>query len=224
MVFKILIIKSIILIFLLSAKILFANIIYEKNNIFITEIELLEYIKLYENNYETKIEINSAIKNIVLMKKTIKIVENNNPDFIRLVDESLKKSFGVDINNPNTKNFYRYLKIRNEFISEYFQNEYTFEEFVKFVTSLELLNLPISENKCLTIVSVINLNENNFFLKNLYENLKKNTGDFEAKIDSKIFDVCINQNKFRQIESSLIQEIERLSEQNFNKFIYGNRF
>ena len=55
--------------------------------------------------------------------KTISFLEINNPDFISILDQNIKLEYGDKIiNNQELLNFIRFQKIRNEFISEYFQN------------------------------------------------------------------------------------------------------
>ena len=65
--------KLLILIFLFGIKIGYTNIIYDKNEIIITEIELNNYKELYRNNFGSNISNNKAIKDIVLIKKTISL-------------------------------------------------------------------------------------------------------------------------------------------------------
>ena len=60
-----------ILIFFSIINLAFGNIIYDKNNTVITQIELDEYVKIYKLNYNFDINHNKALKNIILMKKTI---------------------------------------------------------------------------------------------------------------------------------------------------------
>ena len=55
----------------------FSNIIYDKNEISVTDFEVNSYIKLYEENYGSALEINKAIKDLVLIK-TIKFLFINN--------------------------------------------------------------------------------------------------------------------------------------------------
>ena len=54
---------------MLNINFLYGNIIYDKNEITITEIELIDYIEIYNNNFNISLSENSALKKIVLMKK-----------------------------------------------------------------------------------------------------------------------------------------------------------
>ena len=112
-------------IFIFIANISYSKIIYDKNGIVITDIEIKNYVSLYENNNEIKITKNKAIKNIVLMKQTINFLLNNNNEFMIILDQNIKTEFGEKITkDQNFFNFIRFQKIRNEFISEYFQNNF----------------------------------------------------------------------------------------------------
>ena len=84
MKFKFLI--NLCLIYFLKVNLLFANFVYDKNNITITNFELNDYMQLYIDNYQTKLNKNEAIKNIVLQKKTIKFLSINNSDYLNKID------------------------------------------------------------------------------------------------------------------------------------------
>ena len=116
--------RLLILIFLLSMKIGYANIIYDKNEITITKIEMDNYKNLYKTNFDNEISNNEAIKNIVLIKKTISFLIKNNPNFLSVLDKNIKLEYGNEIfDNQVVLDFVRFQKIRNEFIrifSKYF--------------------------------------------------------------------------------------------------------
>ena len=144
--------KLLVLIPFLFIKIGYANIIYDKNEIIITEIEMNNYKELYKNNLGRDISNNKLIKNIVLIKKTINYLIKNNPDFISVLDQKIELEYNKEIfNNQDLLNFIRFQKIRNEFISEYFQNIFSIEDLEIVITNFESLRLPISKNDCLTL-------------------------------------------------------------------------
>ena len=68
------------------------------------------------------------------------------------------------------KDFLRFQKIRNEFISDYFQNNFNIEDLKIIFSSMNELKLPLSKNNCLTIEKFKNLMKINIFLINFYEN------------------------------------------------------
>ena len=222
MKFKFLI--NLCLIYFLKVNLLFANFVYDKNNITITNFELNDYMQLYIDNYQTKLSKNEAIKNIVLQKKTIKFLSINNSDYLNKIDFEIRDQFGGKIfENYIERDFLRFLKIRNEFINQYFLNEFDIEDLKVALSSFKELKLPISINNCLTIERLEELKNNEYFINNFYMNLKNQTQNFAAIINNVPYEVCLSSNSFNQIESSIIDYIEKNTEKNFKSFIYGKR-
>ena len=130
--------KLLILILFLGIKIGYTNVIYDKNEIIITEIELNNYKELYINNFGTDISNNKAIKNIVLTKRTINSLIKNNPEFISILDQNIKLEYGKDIfKNKSLLNFIRFQKIKNEFISDYFLNNFSTKDLEIIFSNFE---------------------------------------------------------------------------------------
>ena len=175
----------IVIIFFLKLNLAFSNIIYDKNGITITDLEINNYIRLYENNYGKNLSKNKAIKNIVLIKKTINTLIKENPEYILNLDQKMKLEFGEKIfKNEILINFLRFQNIRNEFISDYFKNKFTIEDLQLVLSNLKELKFPLSMNKCLTIETVQNLNGNEQFISNFYKNIKENQKSFKVKLNN----------------------------------------
>ena len=83
------------------------------------------------------------------------------------------------------------------------------------------MEFQISKNKCLTIEKTQKFNENRFFLNNFYENFKEGKNSFKAKIENDLFDVCITNNQIKEIENQIIKFVEKKTQSDFQKFIYG---
>ena len=212
-----------ILIFFSIINLAFGNIIYDKNNTVITQIELDEYIKIYKLNYNFDINHNKALKNIILMKKTISFLKKNNPNFIYELDQKINSQVNEINISSMQKDFFRFIGIRNEFLAEYFKNEFSQNDFIEILNAFIDLKLPISRNKCLTIEKIVNLKEDRYFIDNFFKNLKNNTRDFKTLINDDIYDVCIDNKSFSDIENSIVKFIEKKTESNFNNFIYKNK-
>jgi len=209
-------------IFIFITNISFSNIIYDKNGIVISDIEIENYINLYENNTEIRITKNMAIKNIVLMKQTINFLLKNNNEFMLILDQNIKSEFGEQITkNLNLFNFIRFQKIRNEFISEYFQNNFEIKDLELIFSNINNLEIPISKNKCLTIDKIHTFNNEKNFIEGFYNNLKSGQRKIEIIIDNISYEACVNDKLFKNIENLIIQFIESRTEKNFNKFIYS---
>ena len=220
MVFKI--IKFTLILFFIITKIN-ANIIYDKNNLVVTSIELEDFQELYYETYNENLSKNQAIKEIVLIKKIIEKISISNPDAIKKIDKNLELKFkGKFINQIKIKkDFFRFLSIKNEFISSYFLNSFRVKDLENIFTNRKKLVLPISNNNCLTIIELKDLKNDNFFIESFLLNLKENTRTFKTKINDQIFDVCINNNEFKKIETGIISYIEDKTKSEFNSFIYS---
>lgn len=205
----------------LSNNYAFSKIIYDRNNIIISNIELTRYQELYYQVNKTKLKDVYAIKKLVLLKKTINKLEINEPEVIKNLDITILNEFGEEIfKNKIQLDFVRYLKIRNQFIIDYYNNTLDVNDFKKLVSSFTEFNIPISNNNCLTIIKVIDVKENENFVENLFENFLSKQKDIEITIDRKKYNVCINENDYKVIENQLIKYIELNTLDEFNKFIY----
>jgi len=214
--------KLLILIFFLGIKIGYANVIYDKNEIIITEIELNNYKELYKNNFGTDISNNIAIKNIVLIVRTIRFLKINNPDFISILDQNIKLEYGEKIfNNQETLSFIRFQKIRNEFISEYFQNIFSIQDLEIIFTNFDSLKLPISKNNCLTIEKLYDVKNDRNFIESFFKKIRKQNIKITTSINEELYEVCLSDKLFNNIEIEIIKFIESKTEDDFDKFIYG---
>ena len=200
----------------------YPNIIYDKNKITITEIEINKYIDFYKTNYDKKISNNIAIKNIVLIKKTINYLKKNNPDFILELDKNILSEFGKDITTDQSIfNFLRFQKIRNEFINEYFKFKFNIKDLEKIISNFKDLKLPISINNCLTIENLHNVKSDEYFLESFFESLIDNQKKITTIINNTTYEICINENLFKIIEYEIFKYIEAKTENDFDNFIYG---
>jgi len=213
--------RLVFLIFILISNISYSNIIYDKNGISITNNDLENYLNLYENNNQIRISKNKAIKNIVLMKQTINFLLIKNPEFMTILDQNIEIEFGNNILNEKILlNYVRFQKIRNEFIFEYFQNNFDIQDFEIIISNFDNLKIPISKNKCLTIEKLHNFKNDQNFSKNLFNSLKNRKKEFEILINNQLYDVCISDQLFNNIDNIIIKFIENKTEDDFNKFIY----
>ena len=211
-----------ILYFLFYSNLGYSNIIYDKNEITVTEIEFNEYLNIHENYYNLIPNKNKAIKNIVLIKRTINFFEKNNKDFLIQLDNNLIKEFGNSILEISIRrDFLRFIKIRNEFISGYFQNEFTSDDLKNVFFLLDELKLPISSNNCMLVDSVIDLKKNDYFIQNFYENISRKNKDYRVIFENKIYNVCLNSIHLKKIENYIFQYIDKKIDKQFDQFVYS---
>ena len=210
----------IFLILLIIPKV-YASVIYNKNNIKITNYELNEFKTNYEKNFNIILSDNNAIKQIFLIKKNINRLIEENPEVIENIDKKILEIYDKQLlNNEINQNFYRFLLLRQEYSISYFNNRIGLEEFFKIFSKLKSLKLPISKDNCITVDQVIELKDNKEFIENLFYNLKNRTNNNLIKINNKIYSICLNDKNFKQIQSFVFGQIEQLSENDFKNYIY----
>jgi len=199
-----------------------ASIIYEKNNKIVTDIDLEIYKQLYKENYGSEINNKNALKDLILIKGVIEDLIKKNPDFINKIDKEILSQFGTKpMENENIKEFIRFSKIRDEFIINYFRNELKVEEVKNIFKNLDNLNLPISDDNCLLIKEIINLQSNNEFIENFFNNLKNDSNEFFITLNKKKYSVCLDQKTFKSIEKLIVEYIQMQTKEEFEKFVYG---
>ena len=172
------VVKSILIITVLFFASLnsYSNILYKKNDLVITDIDLKIYIQLYSENYNLFINENNALKDLILIKNLLKNLEKNNKEFIAKIDNEILLEFGNNsFNVENVRDFLRFTKIRNEFIINYFKNNLDSKELSYIFENIENLNLPISNNDCLIINKVLDLKKNSEFMEGFFNILKNNS-------------------------------------------------
>ena len=214
--------RLLLFVLIFAIKTAYSNIIYDKNNILITEIEMNSYLNLYKNNFGISISNNEVIKNIVIINKTINFLQKNNPNFLSNLDILIEKEYTKEIfNDQASLYFIRFQKIRNEFISEYFNNDFDIKDLKNIFSNFDNLRIPVSKNNCLTIEKLHDVRNEEQFINNFFENLKKNQQNFEIAIDNEIYNTCINAKLFSNLEKEIIKYIQNKTEKDFNDFIYG---
>jgi len=214
--------KLIILIFFLNLKIAYSSIVYDKNDISITEIELNSYLDLYQNNFGASLSNTQAIKNIFIMKKTISFLMKNNPEFMLELDKIIELEFDKKVlTDEIILNFIRFQKIKNEFINDYYQNNFKIDDLEIIFSNLNDLVIPISLNNCLTIEKLHDVKNDKDFILSFFENLKTNQQNYKINIDNQIFDACMDKDLLNYIELEIIDYIDNKTEKDFNNFIYG---
>ena len=207
---------------LICTKSSFSGIIYKKNDVIITDIDLKYYKQLYENNYDTKIDDNNALKDLVLINNLINHIEKQNKEFLNQIDSQILAQYGKEsLENISFRDFLRFSKIRDEFIINYFNNTLTVDEIINEFGKLDSLKLPLSINDCMIIDRTVDLKNNNNFVKILLQNLKNNSRDFRILLNGIEYQICIDENNFKSLERLIIKYIETQTNEDFKVFVYG---
>ncbi len=215
--------KIILLILLLCFSInIYGKVIYEKQGLVITDIDVEIYKKIYESNYGDLIGDNNALKDLVLINNVLRYLEYNNKEFLNRIDSEITLQYGIKIQSDiNLRDFFRFSKVRDEFIINYFKNELVIDEIIEVFSKLESLNLPVSKNDCLIIDKIIDLKDNEKFTQNFLDNLRNNTRNFNVTLFQNDYKVCIDDINFRLIEQLIIEYIQTQTEEEFKYFVYG---
>jgi hypothetical protein len=214
-------INKILLIALLSIKYTYADIVFEKNDIVITSIELELYLDfLNQKNINTN--YNDAKKNIYLIKKAINKLKMNNSIWVTQVNENLLKNINGYNQYPSIiKNLFIFDALKNELINEYFVNELNVDDVQQAISSIDNTLYPISENGCLTIIKTISLKDNYYFIEGVYDLLKSKKDTLILEINNKKYQVCINAKNQKFIEENVYQLIAEKIQYKINDFVYG---
>ncbi len=200
---------------------LYSNIVYDKENIVISDIDLNFYKQLYFENFDKNINNSTAIKNIVIIKNLIEDFKKNNMAFLKKLDENLHKEYGNEIMDVQmVKDFMRYYKIKNEYIYEYYKKEFNINDLKIIFSSFEKIELPISDNGCLTILKVFNVKDDIYFLENFYENLIKKNKEYKIFINDIEYSVCIDSRTDKIFEKEILNYIDIKTKDDFKKFVY----
>ena len=199
----------------------YSNVIYEKNDLIITEIDIKIYQQLYKENYNLDINNTNSLRDLVLIKNLINNLKKNNPEFINKIDSEILIQFSqVDLSNNEVKDFYRFSRIRDEFIIDYFNNRLKIDEVKNIFKRLNNLNLPVSVIIALIVKEVIDLKDNDEFIENFIYNLKNNSVNFQITIEKVKHDVCIDELRFKSIENLIVNYIQSETSEDFEKFVY----
>tara|TARA_Y200000002_G_C22600879_1_gene629495 strand:+ start:491 stop:1162 length:672 start_codon:yes stop_codon:yes gene_type:complete len=219
MVYKKIILLILFLVFSIN---IYGKVVYEKKDLVITDIDVKIYKELYISNYGSLIDDNNALKDLVLINNVLRYLEYNNKEFLDRIDTEITLQYGIEIQSDiNLRNFFRFSKVRDEFIINYFKNELDIDEVLEIFSKLDSLNLPVSRNDCLIIDKIIDLKDNKKFTQNFLDNLRNNTKNFNITLFQNDYKVCIDDMNFRLIEQYIIEYIQTQTEEEFKYFVYG---
>ena len=194
----------------------FASILFEKDNIIITEND----IDIYQKSFLIKntLNQNQLIKEVFFIKKIISLLKKNKPEFIYAVDNllniksSLEQNFILDIE--------RYIFIKNDLIKEYYQTKLNINDISLTIINLNNYRVPMSLNDCITIDLILDLNEVVNFDKLYYDYIKSPKQEIFYKKNNKNYKICIDQSMVTKLESELIKIISPKIDLELKKFIY----
>ena len=199
-----------------------ANIIYDKNNIIITEIDLGYYKKLHFEKYDEIINNSKAIKNLVIIKKLVNNLKINNAKFLEKIDKEILNELDViNVKSDVIFDIIRYFKTRNEFIFNYMKNDFQRYDLENIFKTINNLNLHISSNNCLTIIKLYNFKDNSEFVDIFYKSIKTQSAQVKISLENQDYYVCINEKNRKIIDKEIFRYVDFKIEDKFNEFIYA---
>tara|TARA_B100000989_G_scaffold82929_1_gene59321 strand:- start:4871 stop:5548 length:678 start_codon:yes stop_codon:yes gene_type:complete len=199
----------------------YSNVIYDKQNIIISELDLEYYKQLHYQRFNEEINISKALKNLVKIKKLIENLKKTNPVFVKKIDEIIYNGIAVEnIKSQTILDILRYFNIRNEFIYDYLNNNFKLNDLKYVFNTFERLEIPISDNKCLTIIELVDLKDNIEFINVFFRNIETQKNDYEIFINNTKYDVCIDSRLNGIIEKEIFRFIELKIENDFDRFVY----
>jgi hypothetical protein len=181
-----------------------SKVIYDKNGILITDYETEVFKKIYSQDIQRNISTAEAIKEYVLVIKIVSQVVSNNPDLINLIDNNLLSQIGEkNFENQIIKNYFRYKKIKNLYISQYIKDQFDIDELRESLNEFKELNIPINKNNCNTYDQFYNFKDNNDFFVFLLEKFKNDTNDFVFTIEGITYQACIDDAILKSLQSNI---------------------
>mgnify|MGYP001227543671 FL=1 len=186
----------------------YSNVIYDKKDIIISELDLKYYKELHFQKFENQINNSQALKDLVKIKKLIENLKKNNPLFIEKIDKIIFQGIEKDnFKSQTILDIIRFFNIRNEFVYDYYNNYFDESDLRIIFNDLKKLELPISLNNCLTIVELIDFHDSLEFINIFFKNLKVQKDNYEMFIDNKKYSVCIDTRSNKIIEKEIFKFI-----------------
>jgi len=181
-----------------------SKVVYDKNGIIITGYETEVFKNIYSQDTKRNISTAEAIKEYVLVIKIVSQVVSKNPDLINLIDNNLLIQIGEkNFENQIIKNYFRYKKIKNLYISQYIKDQFDTDELRVSLNEFKELNIPISKNNCNTYDQFYNFKDNNDFFVFLLEKFKKDANNFVFTIEGITYQACIDDAILNSLQSNV---------------------
>ena len=194
------------------------KIIYNSNNILITsqDIEQLNIIKKSNN---INLGLNNDLVEMVLIKKTFNKLRINNPIYYNnIINKIRNQNFKIkDVDQEFLEEFIFFMNVKNDIAQEFYLNDFNKENLSNlFLESNIKINL--SKNSCDIIDYQIDIFKIDRSI--LEKILKFDTNELIITIENQNLELCLDENKIKNIINFFNQKIIELSNKKFMDFIY----
>ena len=194
------------------------KIIYNSNNILITsqDIEQLNIIKKSNN---INLGLNNDLVEMVLIKKTFNKLRINNPIYYNnIINKIRNQNFKIkDVDQEFLEEFIFFMNVKNDIAQEFYLNDFNKENLSNlFLESNIKINL--SKSSCNMIDYQIDIFKIDRSI--LEKILKFDTNELIITIENQNLELCLDENKIKNIVNFFNQKIIKLSNKKFMDFIY----
>lgn len=194
------------------------EILYNNNNIIITSQDI-EQLNIIKKNNNINLEFDNDLVEMVLIKKTYEKLKINNPTYYNNIINKIRNQNFI-INNVDQdflEEFIFFINVKNDIAQEFFLNEFNKENLNNlFLESNIKINL--SKNSCNIIDYQIDIyNIDNSILEKI---LKLDAKELTINIENQNLNLCLDDNKIKNIVNFFNQKIIKLSSKQFMDFIY----
>ena len=101
------------------------------------------------------------------------------------------------------------------------KHEFSKDDLEIVFKSFKNLNLPLSDNNCLTIIKLVDLKNNSDFVDIFFKNLKNQSETLKIKIEDLEYNVCINEKNKQIIDKEIFKYSDLIIKDKLNKFLYA---
>ena len=196
--------------FTLINSVMISKVIYDKDNIIITDYEVEALKKILSQDKKREVSKEEAIKEYVLTRKTINRIIKVNPNLLEAIDSELASQIDeINFENKIIKNILRFKKIKNLYIRQYLNEQFTANELKESLNDFKEWRLPVSQNECITYESFFDFKDNDDFINFLYQKIKNKPTNFKFEINGVPHQVCIDEVTFNIVKNNIYLYLDK---------------
>jgi len=198
-----------------------SEILYDKEGIIISNIDIHIYKEFYKNLYKKEINTEKSIKDVILIKKLIQRLKNKNPSLLERIDQQINiNTKNKTTYEENLRDYDRFLIIKNDMIKEYYLNNFSLDEMEIILSKINNLKISLSINSCLTIEKIVNAEEISELPSLIFKKIKGNNDIVLININNKNYQICLNDNLYSILQWEISEYINIQIEKNLKEILY----
>lgn len=198
-----------------------SEILYDKEGIIISNIDIHIYKEFYKNLYKNETSTEKSIKDVILIKKLIQRLKNKNPSLLERIDQQINiNTKNKTTYEENLRDYDRFLIIKNDMINEYYLNNFSLDEMEIILSKINNLKISLSINSCLTIEKIVNAEEISELPSLIFKKIKGNNDIVLININNKNYQICLNDNLYSILQWEISEYINIQIEKNLKEILY----